>query len=401
METTTPESVGMSAERLGRIAPYMEDCVRDNRLPGILTLIQRRGQVVHLGQFGMMDIAAGRPMQEDAIFRIYSMTKPIVSVALMTLYEEGRLSLNDPVAKFVPAFSKTKVYAGSSATGLKLVEPDSPMTIHHLLTHTSGLSYGFFFDSPVEDLYRKLMAEVGRRDKSLQEVIECIAELPLLFQPGTQWRYSLATDVLGYVIQVVTGRPLTDFLNERIFTKLGMIDMGFDVAGPNVPRLAQLYTSKALYDPFPVSSAPLIGDVTTPTQFPSGGAGLLSTLADYLKFCNCLLNQGAYEGGRLISRKTLAWMTANHIPDALMPIKLGPFELDFGFGLGFRVTTELGKARSLTSVGEYGWAGAANTYFWIDPAEDVIGILLTQHLPVEDYPVHERFRTLANQAIVD
>ncbi len=403
MEINRPEEVGMSTERLGRIAPVLEDFVKGDRLPGIMTLVQRKGKIVHFGKFGRMNIEARKPMQEDNIFRIYSMTKPIVSVAMMMLYEEGRFSLNGPVSKFIPAFAKTKVYAGSGAVGLKLVDQNPSITLHHLLTHTAGLSYGWFFDSPIEDLYRQAIPELFLRNRSLQEVIERLAEIPLLFQPGTQWRYSYATDVLGYVIQVVADMPLADFLEERIFKPLGMIDTAFQVPPEKVSRLAQIYASKALYDPYPVppENVLLIGDVTTPTQCPSSGGGLTSTLSDYLKFCNCLLNNGAYAGRQLISRKTLAWMTANHIPDALMPLTIGPFELDHGFGLGFRVATELGKARALTSVGEYGWAGAAQTYFWIDPTEDFIGLMMTQHLPIDDYPVQERFRNLAYQAIVD
>ena len=403
MDTDSPESAGMSSQRLDRIAPIMEGFVQDNRLPGIMTLIQRRGKIVHFGRFGLMDIEAGVPMQEDGIFRIYSMTKPIVSVAAMMLLEEGSFSLNDPVSKFVPAFAKTKVYAGTGTLGPKLVDQQPVMTLKHLMTHTAGLSYGWFFDSPVEELYRQAISQPIPRSQPLQDLIECIAELPLLSQPGTQWRYSVATDVVGYIVQIISDMPLADFLNERIFEPLGMIDTAFQVPFEKLGRLAQIYASQALYDPYPVPPEHVfgIGDVTTPTDCPSGGGGLTSTLSDYLKFCNCLLNNGAYDGTRLISRKTLAWMTANHIPETMLPLAIGLQELDYGFGLGFRVTTDLGRARRLTSVGEYGWAGAANTYFWIDPSEDFIGLMMTQHLPIEEYPVVERFRNLAYQAIVD
>jgi len=403
LNTSTPESAGMSSARLERISPVMENFVKDNRLPGVLTLLQRRGRVVHLGKFGLMNIETGQPVQEDNIFRIYSMTKPIVSVAAMMLYEEGRFSLNDPVSKFIPAFAKTKVYDGSGTLGLKLVDQQSAITLHHLMTHTAGLSYGFFFDSPIEELYRQAYPDLFRRNQSLQEVIEHLAELPLMFQPGTQWRYSFATDVLGYVVQITADMPLANFLEERIFKPLGMTDTAFQVHPEKVSRLAQIYGSKALYDPYPLppEEVMLIHDVSTPTQCPSGGGGLTSTLSDYLKFCNCLLNNGTFEGGQLISRKTLAWMTANHIPDALMPLSIGLDVLDGGFGLGFHVTTDLGRTHSLTSVGEYGWSGAANTHFWIDPAEDFIGLMMTQHMPMDVYRVPEYFRNLAYQAIVD
>lgn len=403
METYVPEDVGMSSERLDRISPVMERFVKDNQMPGILTLVQRKGKAVHLGTYGMMDIEARRPMQEDALFRIYSMTKPIVSVALMMLYEEGRLSLNDPVSKFIPAFAKTKVYAGTTALGPTLVDQDPVMTLYHLLTHTAGLSYGWFFDTPVEDRYREIIPDIFHRDQTLADVVDRIAALPLVFQPGTQWRYSYATDVLGHVVQVVADMPLAEFLEARIFKPLAMTDTAFEVPAEKRDRLAPLYVSEGLYNPkiAKPDEVLLVGDVTVPTQCPSGGGGLVSTLRDYFHFCNCLINNGVYGGERLLGRKTLEWMTADHIPGHLKPIKIGADTLDFGFGLGFRVVTSLGEAKSLTSVGEYGWAGAAQTYFWIDPSEALIGLMMTQYMPIEPYPVQERFKTLAYQAIVD
>ena len=403
MKTYLPEDAGMSSERLSRIPTVMEKFVENNQLPGIMTLIQRKGKVVQFGKYGMMDIEAGKPMQEDALFRIFSMTKPIISVALMSLYEEGLFSLNDPVSKFIPAFSKTKVFAKSGPLGPMFVEQNPVINLHHLLTHTAGLSYGWYFDTPVEDIYRGVVPNIFSRDQTLQEVVEKIAELPLVFQPGTQWRYSYATDILGYVVQIIADMPLADFLEERIFKPLNMKDTSFHVPPEKAERLAQIYSSETLYNPVvpKTEEVPLLGNVMLPTQCPSGGGGLISTLHDYLNFCNCLLNNGRYEGGQLIGRKTLDWMASDHIPAQLKPLNLGAFELDFGFGLGFRVATSLGEARSLTSTGEYGWAGAAQTYFWIDPAEELIGLMMTQHLPIEPYPVQERFKILAYQAIVD
>ena len=352
-----------------------------------------------------MDIEAGTPMQEDALFRIYSMTKPIVSVALMMLYEEGLCSLNDPVAKYIPAFQHVKVYEKSTEVGLKLVEQEPVMTLYHLLTHTSGLSYGWYLDSPVEAMYRSCQPSLFRRDQKLADVVEQLAQLPLLFQPGTQWRYSHASDVLGHVVQIIADMPLVDFLQERIFKPLGMVDTDFYVPQEKVHRLAQMYMSPKLVDPVvpkPVN-VPLIGDVTIPTDCPTGGSGLVSTLADYLKFCDCLVQNGRFEkeNGRLLSRKTIEWMTSNHIPDSLRPLSIGPNNLDIGFGLGFRVVTSLGQTRYLTSVGEYGWAGAAKTFFWIDPTEEFVGIMMTQHFPTDPYPPQEIFMNLAYQAIDD
>ncbi|MBA3872868.1 MAG: beta-lactamase family protein [Anaerolineae bacterium] len=402
MQTTTPEDVGLSSIRLDRINSFMEDLVKDNRLPGVLTLVQRHGKVAHFGKFGSMDIAAGKPMQEDALFRIYSMTKPITSVAIMLLLEEGRLNLFDPVSNFISAFANTKVCVGSSTMGLDLVDQQPVMTIHHLLTHTSGLSYGSFYDSPAEEFYRRSDNQL-QRETSLKDLVEKVASFPLVFQLGTRWRYSMSVDVLGYIVEVISGMSLGDFFKERIFKPLGMVDTDFCVPPEKVNRLAQIYSSDALYDirPVPPAYIPGIRDITKPTLSPLGGAGLVSTLGDYLAFSNCMLNKGAYAGGRLLSRKTVEWMTANHIPASLMPIKMGLDERDHGFGLGFRVTTHLGQARRLSSVGEFGWGGLANTYFWVDPAEDFIGLMMTQHLPKLPYTANDIFRNLAYQAITD
>jgi CubicO group peptidase (beta-lactamase class C family) len=319
------------------------------------------------------------------------------------LFEQGFISLNDPVAAYIPAFKDTQVYAGWSATGPKYVAQERPITLYQLLTHTAGLGYGLFADSPIEDIYREKVFVAYQRNQPLKSVVEVIAQVPLMHQPGTHWYYSIATDVLGHVIEVVAGMPLSDFLRAHIIQPLGMTDSDFYVPPDKVNRLAPLYASDALYDPYrlPAEQAPMIGDVTMPTLCPSGGSGLTSTLGDYLRFCDCLLHTTSYEGGQLLSRKTLAWMTANHIPETMLPLKLGATEMDAGFGLGFRVATTLGRARNLTTPGEYGWAGLAKTYFWIDPAEELIGLFMTQYLPVQDYPVQDAFRNLAYQAIID
>lgn len=403
MNVESPESVGMSSERLARIETVINNFIQGDRLPGVMTLLQRKGKIVHFGQYGSMNVEKGTPMQEDAIIRIFSMTKPLISVAVMMLVESGRISLNDPVAAYIPAFAKTQVCTGSSSLGLQLEKQQSPMTILHLLTHTAGLSYGWFFDSPVDELYRQAKLGQFDRNQPLQEIVEKIASLPLYFQPGTKWRYSMATDALGHLIQVASDMPLDTYFKECIFQPLGMVDTDFTVPADKLDRLAPIYTSEALYNPTPIlpENVFLIGDITKPTQSPSGGAGLASTITDYLQFCRCLLNHGAYDGGQLISRKTLDWMTANHIPDHMMPLTVGLEVLDHGFGLGFRVPTRLGEARTLKSMGEFGWAGAANTFFWVDPAEDFIGLFVTQYLPLLPYPVTDRFRNLAYAAIVD
>jgi CubicO group peptidase (beta-lactamase class C family) len=237
----------------------------------------------------------------------------------------------------------------------------------------------------------------------LEEVVDRVAELPLVSQPGTQWRYSYATDVLGQVLQIVADMPLEEFLEERVFRPLDMTDTAFQVPPQKLDRLAQIYSSEGLFHPMVIKpdEVALVGDVTLPTKCPSSGAGLVSTIRDYLNFCNCLINNGQYQGERLLGRKTLEWMTADHIPDQLKPLQFGTMDVDFGFGLGFRVVTSLGEAKSLTSLGEYGWFSGTQTYFWIDPAEELIGLMMTQYMPVEPYPVQERFKNLVYQAIAD
>jgi CubicO group peptidase (beta-lactamase class C family) len=404
IDVIVPEKVGISSERLARLDAVLSAAVKDNRLPGILTLVQRRGEIVQQGCYGMMDIEAGKPMQQDALFRIYSMTKPIASVALMMLFEEGHFNLEAPVAQYIPAFAKIKVYEASTSLGPRLVEQATPMNIRQLLTHTSGLSYGFFFDHPMEDMYRQFAAANFKRHQTLQASVEALAELPLLFQPGTQWRYSMATDVVGYLIEVLSGMPFADFLQERIFKPLGMEDTAFQVEQSKVPRLAQIYTTQTMQNsiPIPPAEVGLIGDVTLPTQGPSGGGGLVSTLADYLKFANCLLNKGAYDGGCILGSKTVEWMASNHVPAALFPLMLGPGNIGTGFGLGFGVTLDIGAVRYLSSVGEFGWGGAAQTHFLVDPKEELITLFMTQMLPDGViYPFRERYQNLVYQALVD
>lgn len=383
MKIHSPEAVGMSSERLARIDSRMEELVTDNRYPGIMVLAQRKGKVVHLGKYGMMDIEGGRPMREDAIFRIYSMTKPIVSVAVMMLWEEGRLTLNDLVARYIPSFANIKVETNSG-----LIEQQPDMTLYHLITHTSGLGYHVL---PFE-----------QRNQTLAEAVEYSVQWPLLFPPGTRFSYSCGVDVLGYIVQLVANMPLADFLEERIFKPLGMTDTSFHVPAEKLERLAQLYEFET---PGELRIHPntgfLIGDVTVPTNCPSGGAGLVSTLSDYLAFCNFLINNGKYENGRLLSRKTLAWMTANHRPDYLQPAIFNPHAYVYGFGFGFCVDASLDQARWVTTPGQYGWGGAAHTSFWIDPAEEFIGLLMTQMASQHGQRLTELHRNLYYQAIID
>ena len=396
MKITIPEELGFSSQRLARINTKMQRYVDENKLAGISTLIARRGKVVHFEKFGMADIEAGLPMADDTLFRIYSMTKPITSVAVLMLLEEGYFRLSDPVADYLPEFKESKVLDH----GGNLVKPMRPMTIRDLLTHTAGLSYGFDENFILDQFYQQQMWGVMEANPTmtLAEWMGIIAGLPLAYHPGTRYRYSVATDVLGYLVQVVAGMPFADFLQERIFAPLGMVDTHFTVPPEKVARFAANYGPQAgggltVIDPLQNSR------FIRPTQRPSGGGGLLSTSGDYLRFTQLLLNQGTLDGVRLLGRKTVELMTTNHLPDGIY-LDNDP-TTGTGFGLGVSVLMDLGKGQTLGSVGNYGWGGAANTNFWIDPQEGLIGILMTQFMPSGTYPVTPDFRILTYQALVD
>jgi CubicO group peptidase (beta-lactamase class C family) len=376
----------------------MRRYVDEGKLAGLITLVARRGQVVHLGRFGMMDLEAGKAMQMDTIFRIYSMTKPIASVASMMLYEEGLFLLSDPVSRFIPGFEEVKVYVDETESGLELADPEREMTIWHLLTHTSGLVYGNPEGTPVEKLVWQAdrEAEKSSSDESLEEWVERLVKLPLAHQSGSAWHYGLSTDVLGYLVEVVSGMSLDTFLERRIFEPLGMVDTGFYVPQSKVDRLA------ANYGPgegggIVVIDAPATSVFAKPRRFLSGGGGLVSTIYDYLRFAQMLLNGGTLDGTRLLGRKAIELMTINHLPAHMHPFE----DPAVGFGLGVSVLVDVARSRSLGSVGRYGWGGAASTTFRIDPQEELIYILMTQFMPNGHYPIADEFPVLVYQAIVD
>ncbi len=402
MKVHPAEDVGMSSERLARIHRYLEGEVVNDRLPGIIALARRRGKVVHHSLHGKMDIAANRPMQADAIFRIYSMTKPVVSLALMMLHDEGKLQLHDKVSRYIPSFAKTRVFSRISDNQLQLVGQDPPMTLFHLLTHTSGLTYGGDPWHPVDQQFRETSARHGffSRDIDLAEMVDRFAEIPLRFQPGADWQYSVATDVLGHVVQVIADMPLADFLKERIFAPLGMSDTDFVVPPEKAERLAAIYGSPTESDPQLIAPDQAAnGDVRLPTKCPSGGGGLVSTTGDYLRFATMLLNGGNMDGARLVSPVTIKRMATNAVPRAWLPLRIGMERYGYGFGLGFRVMIDYGRANGYSSPGEYGWAGAASTYFVVDPAEDLIIMMMTQMWSAEPNRPRSIFPNLVYQAI--
>jgi CubicO group peptidase (beta-lactamase class C family) len=407
MNTATPEEVGFSASRLSRIGMWMQSYIDQNKLAGLIAMVARCGKVVYLERSGMMDVKAAKPMQFDTIFRIYSMTKPITSVALMMLYEEGRFQLNDPVSKFIPKFADVKVFASATEEGIELDELEREITIWHLLTHTAGLTYDFFEDSPVDAMY--LEADLHQPDRTAEEVVHKIVQLPLVHQPGTAWRYSMATDVLGYLIEMISGMTLDVFFEEKMLKPLGMEDTDFYVPEARLNRFAAEYGPSTGSGQAPTENggmelldAPVTSQYTKPPRFLSGGAGLVSTASDYMRFLQMLLNGGELDGTRLLGRKTVELMTINHLRDELIPIQVQPHTLHgCGFGLGFRVLVDVAQAGRLGSEGEFGWGGAASTSFFVDPKENLIGLLLTQLMPSRYYPIRNEFKVLVYQALVD
>lgn len=397
MNIVTPESQGFSSQRLARIYTTMQRYVEERKFAGIVTLIARRGEVVHFDQVGMADIEAGEPMAADTIFRIYSMTKPITSVAALMLFEEARFRLTDPVAQYIPVFGDVKVLDHAAGTGGRLVAPARPITIRDLFTHTAGLSYGFD-ENHIDSLYRKHVwgPEIPNQERTLDEFVTTIVAQPLAFQPGTRFRYSVATDVLGYLVQVISGLPFDVFLRERIFGPLGMVDTDFHVPPEKLDRFAANYGPDK-QGGLKVIDAPATSHYAHPSSAPSGGGGLVSTTGDYLRFAQMLLNRGELDGVRLLGRKTVDLMTTNHLPQGVHPFD----DPAFGFGLGVNVLLDLGKAQTLGSVGNFGWGGAANTNFWVDPKEQLLGILMAQFMPNNTYPATADFRILAYQALVD
>ena len=381
-----PEDVGMSTSRLGRIAPVMQRWVDDGKIPGALTMIAREGRLVHFEKFGMQDVATAKPLEFDTILRIYSMTKPITSVAVMMLYEEGHFQLGTPVSELIPAFKDMQVY---TEDGSVIVDAEREITIKHLLTHTSGLIYGGDWEHPINDRYKKANFYGG----DLANMAEELGNIPLLHHPGDGWNYGMSTDVLGYLVEVVSGMPFEEFLKTHILNPLGMNDTAFSVPDEKADRYATLYEPTEdggiqMLENAPVASGPL-------SFFHSGGAGLQSTAADYLRFCQMLLNDGELDGVRLLGRKTVELIRMNHISDEWQPLE----RTGCGFGLGFAVVTNVAETHSLGSEGTYSWGGLASTTFWIDPVEELIGILMTQL--IGDSPFHAQFRVLTYQSIID
>ena len=374
-----PEEIGLSAVRLERLGAVMRREVERARLPGAVALIARRGRIGYFESFGQRDPAVASPMTKDAIFRIYSMTKPITSVAAMMLWEEGRFLLGDPVAKYLPEFSDLQVAVERDGQ-LERVPAAREPTIQDLLRHTSGLTYEFRGPGPVQKMY--MGAKVYSRTQSSADQVATLGKLPLLHHPGTRWEYSRSTDVVGRLVEVLSGMPLGDFFERHIFAPLGMVDTAFHVPPRHHSRLAEAFAK----DPDSGSAVQLL-EVRDAPNFQSGGGGLVSTASDYARFLQMLLDGGTFDGCRILSRKTIELMTADHLgpvtgaPDLLLP--------GHGFGLGFAVRLQAGIAQVPGSIGQYFWGGLAGTTFWVDPAEQLFALLLIQAPAQRDY-----YRTL-------
>jgi CubicO group peptidase (beta-lactamase class C family) len=390
----------MSSHRLSRIDDFVERHLEAHHFAGAVTVVARRGRVVQFKTYGMRDIEAGIPMSKDSIFRIYSMSKPITSVAVMILHEEGHFLLSDPISRYLPEFEDIEVGVeeveeASGERVLKTVPAEREVSIRDLLRHTSGLTYGFWGDSLVDKMY--LDKEVLTKDATIQEIITKLGTIPLKHQPGDVWEYGLSTDVLGRLVEVVSGKPFDEFLEERVFAPLGMTDTAFYVPFEKASRLATVYeaneTNTAItpYDPSKARDF-----LKKPTYF-SGGGGLVSTAADYLRFSQMLLKGGALDGVRILGPETVELMTMDHLVEITDRRDLGPY----GFGLGFGISLDRGISGSILSGGSYGWGGLAHTGFWIDPQEGLIGIFLTQILPESPLPYRELFKPVVYQAIVD
>lgn len=400
MERVRPEALGFSPERLARIQPVMRRYVEEGKFAGILTMITRRGKLAHFEQFGMQDLETGKPMSADAIFRIYSMTKPITSVAALMLMEEGRFRLDDPVSAYIPELKDLKVLVRAGRPDEVLEDSQRQINIRDLFTHTAGFSYGFDDNDPLDRRYQKEMW--GRLDNTpgatLKDMVAALGKLPLAHQPGTNFRYSVAIDVLGYLVEVISGTQLDNFFQERIFKPLGMVDTAFWVAPEKIGRFANNYGPDEAHPGKLKNIDPLEkSEYVRPKTFLSGGGGLVSTADDYLRFCQMILNGGQMDGVRLLGRKTVELMRTNHLP-------AGVYEdanKSYGFGLGGNVCMHQDRAASLGSLGNWGWGGAATTKFWIDFKEELIGILMLQYMGPTIPPVIADYQNLVYQALVD
>ena len=404
LKVVSPASVGLDGKVMGNIRDYLkEQYVEPGKYVGTLTLVARKGEIAYLDAIGFMDRENKKAMQEDAIFSIYSMSKPITSIALMQLYEKSLFRLDDPIHWHIPSWRNLRVYESGLYPNFLTSRPKRHMTIRDLLSHMSGLTYDFMLRTNVDAAYRKTKLQATG---DLQAMIDTLAQLPLEFSPGDQWNYSVSTDVCGYLVEHFSGMKLDKYFQKHIFDPLGMEDTGFSCAKEKVDRLASLYEQHPKKGPVLVDPGGAKTARVKKRKMLSGGGGLLSTMSDYYRFCSMLLNQGELDGTRIIGRKTLAMMASNHLPDNkdLTEMSQSAFSettyQGVGFGLGFSVILDPVKTQSLTDIGEYGWGGAASTVFWVNPKEEMVVIFLTQLLPSSTYQVRRELRSLVYSSLM-
>lgn len=401
----SPEDVGFSTAGLRRIDDHLRSAYVDQgKIAGALTLVARRGRIAWLSPLGLMDLERGKPTREDTIFRIYSMTKPVTSVAMMMLHERGLFQLSDPVHKWIPSWEHLRVYRYGKNPNFTTDPPARAMTVRDLLTHMSGLSYGIMERTHVDGAYRKL--GIGDGKGSLADMVAKLSQLPLEFSPGTRWGYSVATDVLGHLVELITGDRFDEFLRRNVFEPLGMVDTSFIVPEASIERLSANYTRT------PDKKLSLIDDpgqsaYARPRTYLSGGAGLVSTAMDYVRFAEMLRRGGELDGVRILGPRTIKYMTTNHLPGGadLAGLAVGSFSETryegVGFGLGFHVTIDPVRAQVPSSVGEFGWGGMASTAFWVDPAEDLSVVFMTQLIPSTTFNFRGQLKSIIYGAIVD
>lgn len=400
-----PEEVGLSSARLENVTRVVHRAVDEGRIPGGMTLVGREGKVAYFDTYGSMDLEAGKPLAEDTIFRIYSMTKPIVSVGLMQLYEEGLFQIDDPVSKYIPQLKGLKVFESGTLEAPILREASHEMTIRDVLGHTSGLGRGRGDDHPVHQMYQKYrLPHSAGHEGTLEGMMDELATMPLLFDPGTHWFYSIATDVVARLIEVLSGQRLDAYLNERILGPLDMADTGFDVPKSEWHRLAACYEYDA-QGKLTLQDAPATSHYRLPHEFLSGTGGMVSTMYDYARFAHMLANGGSLEGARIIGPRTLKYMASNHLAgnQDMAAISLGGYSETsrhgLGFGLGFSVLMDPVAAGTVGTAGEYGWSGAAGTTFFISPNEDMFVVFMTQLMRAQ--PLRRELRTTIYGSIVD
>ncbi len=403
--TISASDVGMSSERLAHVDATMRAYVDKGKLPGVQTLISRRGQLVHHDCYGLADVEAERPVTPDTIYRIYSMTKPITSVGLMMLYEQGVFLLENPISRWLPEFADATVWDGGTADAPQVRPAERAITVHDVLTHLSGLTYGFHFQHPLDELYRRnALGDFSEPSYDLAEGVERLASLPLLFDPGTRWNYSMSTDVCGRLIEVMSGQSLDEYLRDHVLEPLGMRDTGFVAPESEIDRCSPLYTRRAAGGLHRMSGPE---SMVQPRKFFSGGGGLVGTASDYLRFCHLLLRGGELDGTRLLSPKTVAYMARNHLPGGKLLNEIGQSTFSeaamagTGFGLGFAVIEDAAALQNLASEGEFSWGGAASTAFWVDPVEEICVVFMTQLLPSDTYPLRRQLRATVLQSVIE